>query len=177
MPGYAAFLRGINVGGRKATSQQLRSCFEQLGYEDVATFRASGNVVFSAPRRADAARIERGLEQSLGYAVAVFLRTAPEIEAIAAYQPFEARRVQASKGKLQVALLPRKPNVKATRQLLARQGDGDLFAVHGRELYWLPSGGLMESAVGMNGVTAVLGPNTVRTKGTIEQMASKYFGG
>jgi hypothetical protein len=33
----------------------------------------------------------------------------------------------------------------------------------------------MESAVGMNGITDVLGSNTVRTKGTIEQITAKYF--
>ena len=177
MARYAAFLRGINVGGRKATSDQLRACFEELGFEDVATFRASGNLVFSSSRKVDAARLEQGLRKTLGYDVATFLRTAREIEAIAAHDPFDARRLKAAKGKLQVALLPRKPTAKAAKAILALQGDGDLFAVNGRELYWLPSGGLMESAVGMKGITDVLGSNTVRTKGTIEQMAAKYFAG
>jgi hypothetical protein len=57
------------------------------------------------------------------------------------------------------------------------ESDDDLFAIAGRELYWLPRGGLMESAVGMAGITAVLGSNTIRTKGTIEQLAAKYFAG
>jgi uncharacterized protein (DUF1697 family) len=177
MADYAAFLRGINVGGRKATSDQLRACFEGLGLEDVATFRASGNVVFSGPGKIDAAQLERGLWKSLGYDVATFLRTAREVQAIAAHEPFDPRRAKAAKGKLQVALLPKKPTAKAAKAILALQGDGDLFAVHGRELYWLPRGGLMESAVGMSGITDVLGPNTVRTKGTVEQMAAKYFAG
>ena len=175
MPRYAAFLRGINVGGRKATGDQLRHAFEALDFEDVATFRASGNVVFSAARKVDAAQIERGLKKSLGYEVATFVRTAAETKAIARHEPFDAKRLKASNGKLQVALLPNKPTAQSRKKILGLQSGDELFAIEGRELYWLPSGGLMESAVGMSGITDVLGANTVRTKGTIEQIAAKYF--
>ncbi len=44
---YIAFLRGMNIGGRRITNDGLRSHFEALGCEEVATFRASGNVVFA----------------------------------------------------------------------------------------------------------------------------------
>ena len=57
----------------------------------------------------------------------------------------------------------------------ALQTDDDLFAVRGRELYWLPSAGLMDSAVGMDGITKTIGPNTMRTKGTLDQLAAKFF--
>jgi uncharacterized protein (DUF1697 family) len=177
MPRYSAFLRGINVGRRKATGDQLRRAFEELGFEDVATFRASGNIVFSAGRKVDAVQIERGLKKSLGYEVAAFVRTATEIKAIAGHEPFDAKRLKASKGKLQVALLPAKPTAQARRKMLSLQSDDELFAIVGRELYWLPSGGLMESAVGMSGITDVLGSNTVRTMGTIEQIAVRFFAG
>ena len=175
MPRYAAFLRGINVGGRKATGDQLRGAFEELGFEDVATFRASGNVIFGASRKVDAAQIERGLKKSLGYEVATFVRTAAEIKAIARARALRRKRLKNSKGKLQVALLPAKPTAQARKEMLALQSDDELFAIVGRELYWLPGGGLMESAMGMSGITGVLGANTVRTKGTIEQLAAKYF--
>ena len=46
MAGYAAFLRGINVSGRKALKEQLVAAFEACGFEDISTFRASGNVLF-----------------------------------------------------------------------------------------------------------------------------------
>ena len=101
MARYAAFLRGINVGGRKATKEQLCSSFEEIGCEDVITFRASGNVVFTCAGSALqlAARIERGLEQSLGYEVATFVRNATRDQAIAEHEPFEpasSRRRRAS---------------------------------------------------------------------------------
>jgi uncharacterized protein (DUF1697 family) len=179
MPRYAAFLRGINVSGRRATSAKLCDAFTQMGLADPATFRASGNVIFTAEGAADKlpARIEQGLAKALGFDVAAFVRSGAEIAAIAAYEPFDAADLDASGGKLQVALLPAKPTPRARKQMLARQSDDDLLRIQGRELYWLPSGGLMQSSIGMSGITSVLGSNTVRTKGTIEQLAAKHFSG
>ena len=127
MPRYAAFLRGVNLGARRrAGSDDLRSCFEGIGLEGVATFRTSGNVVFEAGREARAkltGRIEKALAEALGYDVTVFLRTAAELEAIAAREPFPAKLVDRSKGKLQVALLPKKPSA-GRPQAGARDGHG-----------------------------------------------------
>ena len=77
---YAAFLRGINVGGRTAKKDQLVSALDGLGLEDVSTFRASGNVLFDAgSRRPKAADIEATLGKALGYAVPVYLRSAAQL--------------------------------------------------------------------------------------------------
>ncbi len=46
MPTYVAFLRAINVGGHNVKMEVLRALFEAQGYADVATFIASGNVIF-----------------------------------------------------------------------------------------------------------------------------------
>ena len=46
---YIAFLRGINVGKhRRITMAELKAAFEASGYRDVATYIASGNVIFDA---------------------------------------------------------------------------------------------------------------------------------
>ena len=45
MSRYAAFLRGMNVGGHRLSNDELRSHFAALGFAEVATFRASGNGV------------------------------------------------------------------------------------------------------------------------------------
>lgn len=183
MSRYVAFLRGINVGGRRATSEQLCSCLVEIGFDDVATFRASGNVIFSADdgggEREDqlAARLEEAMLGSLGYEVPVFLRSASEIQAIAGYEPFPAETVRASSGKLQVLLVAAKPQPRARRDVLALATDDDRLDLRGRELYWLPSGGMMDSALDLNAIGAILGPGTMRTKGTIEQIATKYFAG
>jgi uncharacterized protein (DUF1697 family) len=178
MSRYAAFLRGINVSGRRATGPQLCAAFTQMGLADPATFRASGNVVFAAQGKADrlAALIEQGLKEAFGFEVTTFVRSAREIKAIAAHQPFDPKLVDASQGKLQVALLASKPTARGRKQMLALSTAEDRLAIHGRELYWLPAGGLAQSRLGMAGIEPVLGPNTVRTKGTIEQLTAKYFG-
>jgi uncharacterized protein (DUF1697 family) len=42
---YIAFLRGINLGKRRLPMSQLKALFEELGFREVETFIASGNVV------------------------------------------------------------------------------------------------------------------------------------
>ena len=83
--------------------------------------------------------------------------------------------MKASKGKLQVALLPKKPTAKARNQALGEASDADRLAIEGRELYWLPSGGYADSALDRNALDELIGPTTVRTKGTVELLAAKYF--
>lgn len=175
---YVAFLRGMNLGGRRIKNEELRRHFEAMGFEEVATFRASGNVVFSsAGREAEgklAQRLEAGLDERLGYHVPVFLRSIEEVAAIAARQPFDPMRVEKSKGKLQISLLMEKPSASTKRKVLALATDEDLLALEDRELYWLPSGGLLESALDLKAIEAQLGTDTRRTMGTIEQIAAKY---
>jgi uncharacterized protein (DUF1697 family) len=178
MDRYAAFLRGMNLGGRRITNEDLAAAVSALGFEQVETFRASGNVVLGAGGGAEAEvaeRLEKGLSDSLGYEVPVFLRSAEEITAIAAQEPFSANELSASKGKLQVALLQTAPAAGSRREALALASDEDLLAIDGRELYWLPSGGMSDSELDHRALAAALGQMTIRTMGTIEQVASKYF--
>jgi uncharacterized protein (DUF1697 family) len=180
MPGYAAFLRGVNLGSRRKTgSAELRTCFEGLGFEEVATFRTSGNVVFQAGRESQAklaARIETGLEQAFGFDVEVFLRSAAEVRAIAEQRPFADKLLEASKGKLQVSMLTAKPAAGVRKQVLALATDEDRLAFGERELYWLPSGGTRDSALDSKAIAKLLGSTTMRTKGTVEALAAKHFG-
>jgi len=179
MDRYIAFLRGMNLGGRRITNDDLRSRFEALGCDEVATFRASGNVVFSADGESPAklaARLEDGLADALGYEVPVFLRSAKELLAIAAHEPFDAKVLEASAGKLQIALLVKKPTAKAGEAALALSTEADRLAVEGRELYWLPQGRMSDSELDLKALAATLGSMTIRTKGTIDQIAAKHFG-
>jgi uncharacterized protein (DUF1697 family) len=173
---YAAFLRAVNLGrNRRVTSAQLKALFEEVGAEDVATFRTSGNVVFEASR--DIVReLEGHLEKALGHEMVIFLRTASEVKEIAARTPFPAKDVEGSKGKLQVSLLEKKPTAATQKKALALATDQDRLTFGKRELYWLPSGGTMESELDRNALDRLIGPTTMRTKGTVEQLVAKYFG-
>ena len=179
MSRYVAFLRGMNVGGRRITNKDLSAAFDEIGLPDASTFRASGNVVFDDPtstRRADLpGQIEEGLRKVLGYEVPVFLRSAAEARAIAAFAPFPAARIAASKGKVQVVLLAAKPKAKAREQALAHATAADALAIEGSELYWLPSGGTIDSDLDLQAIAKLLGGlTTMRTKGTIDLIAAKH---
>lgn len=181
MQRYVAFLRGMNLGGRRIKNEDLRRHFEEVGMEEVATFRASGNVIFAAPKpEAEsrlAVRVEAELGERLGYEVPVYLRSAEEVAAIAARKPFAAKAVASSRGKLQVSLLKRKPTAAATKRALALATEEDLLAIEGRELYWLPSGGISESNLDLRALDAAVGPGTTRTMGTIEEIARRAASG
>jgi uncharacterized protein (DUF1697 family) len=178
MSSYAAFLRGMNVGGHRLSNAELRAYFVAMGFAEVATFRASGNVVFAGERRspdAVAERIETELAERLGYAVPTFVRTAAEVRAIAAASPFAPERLRSSSGKLQVGLLAATPAKQTQTEALALAGEQDALAFDGREVYWLPSGGVLDSALDMAMLARLLGAMTLRTKGTIEQIAAKHL--
>ncbi len=179
MDRYVAFLRGMNLGGRRITNDELRSHFEALGCEAVATFRASGNVIFEKADESPAeltGMLESGLADLLGYEVPVFLRSAKEVLAIAGRQPFDVKQVETSAGKLQVVLLLEAPSARAKKEVLAMSTEADRLAIKGRELYWLPNGGMSDSDLDLKAIAAVLGPTTIRTKGTIDQIAAKHLG-
>jgi uncharacterized protein (DUF1697 family) len=175
---YVAFLRGINLGNRRAKSPELIAHFEAMGFEGVATFRASGNVVFVDPDGDTEAevqtRVEAGLKKGLGYDVATFLRSAEEVAAIAARDPFGADAIEASKGKPQVILLGRELSAKAKKAVREIAPEGDLMVVEGRELHWLPTVGLSETELDTKALDAALGKGTTRTAGTIAAIATKY---
>jgi uncharacterized protein (DUF1697 family) len=180
MERYVAFLRGMNLGNRRIKNPELVAHFEAMGLEDVATFRASGNVVFVDPAGEPESKLQKRLEaeldQRLGYDVAVFLRSAKEVAEIAARRPFDAKAIAASKGKPQVVLLGRKPSAKARRALEEIAPAGDRMVIEGRELHWLPTVGLSETELDTKALDAALGKGTTRTAGTIEQIAAKYCG-
>ena len=66
---YLALVRGINVGGRNLVKMaDLRAAFESMGFADVATYIASGNVLFGAPRQRREALAARTGRFSAGWA-------------------------------------------------------------------------------------------------------------
>jgi uncharacterized protein (DUF1697 family) len=168
----------MNVGGHRLTNEELREHCRALGFDDVATFRASGNVIFTGGGRSPAEvreQFETGLEQRLGYAVPTFIRSDQQLRAIAAAQPFDEQALAASRGKLQVALLREPASAKGRRELRAAAGADDQLAFGECELYWLPAGGLLESQLEMQLVERALGTMTMRTKNTVEQIVARHF--
>lgn len=173
---YVAFLKGMNLGRRRVKNDELCACFEAMGFERVSAFLASGNIVFgssakSAPKLEP--RIEKGLEQRLEYPVPTFVRSAQEVTEIAAKKPFSDAVLGETAGKLQVAMLSTKPSATSSKAALALASTDDHLALDGRELYWLPKGGLSESELDMKALSKVLGLMTVRTHRTVTRLVDK----
>ena len=172
MATYTAFLRAINIGGRRVKGPELcRPFTDEMGFENAASFRASGNVVFDAPRKPSESRIEEGLEKALGYEVAVFLRSQAEMEELAALEPFEPG------ARFHVMFLKRLPSAAKQKEVRGLSTDDDKLAFGKRELFWRPRGRMMESELDLQRVAKLIGLNTMRTNGTVQQIAAKYLAG
>ena len=142
MPHYIAFLRGINLGRRRIRMEDLRARFEELKFRHVATFIASGNVLFATAATDEArlaARIAAHLAQTLGYAVDTFVRTRAEVAAIAATEPF-APSEPAGATIVHVGFLGAPLAPATAAGLAAIRTERDAFHVAGREFYWLYRG-------------------------------------
>lgn len=174
MTRYIALLRALNVGGHTIKMDALRGLFAALGFGNVATYIASGNVLFDADEGDMPAlerRIEAHLQASLGYEVATFLRTPAEVAAVAAYQPFDAGEMAGAFG-LMVAFLKSPPGAAETERVLGYRRPSDDFAVHGRELYWLRR--TQQSETNFSGATlerALRAPATIRNITTVRKLA------
>jgi uncharacterized protein (DUF1697 family) len=179
MPKYIALLRAINVGGHNVVKMDfLRHLFESLGFSNVETFIASGNVVFeTASKNAQTLErlIEKSLHEALGYEVNTFLRTDAELAAVASYEPF-GRAALDGAAALNIAFLADGLDDKSNQRLMALRTDIDDFHVHGREIYWLCrktqggskiSNAVLEKALGRK--------STLRGANTVKKLAAKYF--
>ncbi len=174
MATYAAFLRGINVGGHTVKNDRLRELFEDLGLEEVGTFLASGNLIFQTHdlnKSALEARIESRLREGLGYDVPTFVRTAEKVTAAAAHTPFPDAPEE---GTLHIAFLRDELDPATRKEVAELAKDTDRVAFIDRELYWLVAGRFTDSALGGPAVGKVLGDAwTLRTAKTVRRIAAK----
>jgi uncharacterized protein (DUF1697 family) len=116
-------------------------------------------------------RIEAHLREALGYEVATFIRTAPEVREVARYKPFPAADV----GVLYIGFVAQAPAPEAIQKLLRHTSPVNAFHVHGREVYWLCrtrssesdfSGAQLEKALGQ--------PATLRNSTTVTKIAAMF---
>jgi uncharacterized protein (DUF1697 family) len=177
MTKYIAFLRAINVGGHTVKMDALRQMFESLGFSNVETFIASGNVIFETKTgntKTLEKKIESHLKESLGYEVATFIRTNSELAEIVAYKPFSQSQLDAAAA-LNVGFLADPLDDTAKKKLMSLKTDIDDFHVHGRELYWLCKKKQSESKVSNVSIEKALGvKSTLRGMNTVNKLAEKY---
>jgi len=178
MPRYIAFLRAINVGGRHTVKMDfLRQLFESLGFSNVETFIASGNIVFETPvKNAQVLerKIENRLREAFGYEVTTFIRTDAELAAVANYRPFSQSDLDEAVA-LNIAFLADRLDDKSSQKLMTLRTDIDDFHVHGREVYWLCRQRQSVSKISNAALEKALGQkSTLRGVNTVKKMAAKY---
>ena len=176
MARYVALLRAINVGGRTVKMDRLRALFEEIGFRNVETLIASGNVLFDSAARS-ASPIEKKIEQhlfeTLGYDVETFVRTPAELAAVAALKLFAGSKQHSDANALYVGFLKSAPASEATARLVALKTDVDEFRVHGREYYWSSRIGIGQSTVTGAAIERVLkAPSTVRNITTVRRLGA-----
>jgi uncharacterized protein (DUF1697 family) len=136
-----ALLRGINLAAHKRMAMKdLVAVFEKCGCTDIATYIQSGNVVFTAPVCGiDAATIEERIAKRFGFEAPVVLRTAAELEAVIAANPYP--KCDQEKDRPHVSFLAEEPLAENVALLDPQRSPGDSFTVLGREVYLLfPTG-------------------------------------
>lgn len=113
---------------------RLAEICEDLGYTDVWTYINSGNVVFSTggSRASIEHAMEVAFEAAFGFEVTTFVRTAAELRAVLAVEPFEV----AAGDTYFVTLLKDPPPASAATALAHASNDFDTLVVHGREVHW-----------------------------------------
>lgn len=156
----------------------LRRLFDELGFSNVETFIASGNVIFDSTSRNPKAiekKTERYLQETLGYEVATFIRTTAELAAVADYKPFIEADLKTEGHVLYIGFLANSPGEEAKQKLRSLTTEVDDFHVSGRELYWLCRKKLSESEVSGALLAKTLGMQmTLRNSNTVKKIAAKY---
>jgi len=94
MTRYAAFLRGVNVGGVNLKMADVADALTEAGFAEVRTILASGNILLESRANADAvrAKAESALRQRFGYDAWVLVYPLETVRAIVDGYPFEAER-------------------------------------------------------------------------------------
>ena len=174
---WVAFLRAINVSGRRVTNDALCDAVAACGCEAVGAYLASGNVILRDGRaRKDLlAALEQGLASELGYPVPVFLRRADEVRAVVETEPFTAAELDASAGKRQVLFLREPVPADDLPDLQEMVPDDEVVVPIGTELHWLPRAGMSDSSLPMRALEELVGANTMRTHGAIQRLAARFL--
>lgn len=170
---WVAFLRAINIGNRRVTGDRLASVFESLGFDEVTSFQASGNVLFTATDSPNRSTIEEAVEDVLGYAVPATLRSRSDVERIVADEPFTAAQLAVTEGRIQVMFLRDPMPSELLEAGLPDIPSDDLLELRPSEVFWLPREGISGSLLSPPAIEKLVGPLTVRTLNTVARIHAR----
>jgi uncharacterized protein (DUF1697 family) len=178
MPMHVALLRAVNVGGRSLAMADLRKVAEGLGYGGVKTLLQSGNMIFDAKAKADALEktLEAALKKAVGLEADFMIRTAKELEAVIAANPFPGE-AKSDPAHLVVMFLKGRADAKAVDAVREAVKGREVVRHNGRELYiTYPdgigtsklTGAIIEKKLGIRG--------TARNWNTVTKLAALLAG-
>jgi uncharacterized protein (DUF1697 family) len=133
MPRYAALLRGVMPMNAKMA--ELRAAFEAAGFTEVKTVLSSGNVVFSAPRAAEAAleqQAEAAMLRHLGRGFFTIVRSIDTLRELLKSDPYRAFRLPSGSKRI-VTFLRGRP--RAGIKLPVEQDGARIHATRDREIF------------------------------------------
>jgi uncharacterized protein (DUF1697 family) len=164
MTSFVALLRAVNVGGTgKLPMTDLKAMCEKLGFTQVQTYIASGNVIFES-RKSEAAvkkALEAALQKYAGKPVGVLVRTPAELEKVVGGNPFPKKPT-----KWTVAIFLDKPPPSDTLSTL-RGANGEEVRLGKREIYVHYGSGMARSKLRIPAAVA----GTARNMNTIAKLA------
>lgn len=134
---WAAMLRGINLGKRQLKSAELKAVVEEMGFTEVKTILASGNVVFEAgDARPEALErdLHAALEKATGLKSDVYVRNRADLEKLVGANPF-AKEAEERPSFLVVSFHRDAPDQAAIDRLLESYEGPERMVIIGRELF------------------------------------------
>jgi uncharacterized protein (DUF1697 family) len=146
MTRYAAFLRGVNVGGVNLKMADVAAALADAGFTNVRTILASGNVLLESPEDANAVRAtaETALRRRFGYDAWVLVYDVDTVRAIVDAYPFEPE-VQGHQSYVTLVC-----DAAVLDELAALQaGPAEKIARGDGVIYWqVPKGATLDSTIG-----------------------------
>jgi uncharacterized protein (DUF1697 family) len=169
MTTYAAFLRGINVGGaKKVPMADLRALAQDLGFSGVATYINSGNLIFASPKKPTTLEKElaAATKERFGFGVDVCVRSRAQLERILRANPFP----DGDPSKVTIAFLASAAPAGTVDKLAAVAAEHEPFVVAGTEVYVHYGQGLGKSELAERFGKLVGVSTTVRNVRTVEKV-------
>jgi uncharacterized protein (DUF1697 family) len=171
---FVAFLRAVNVGKRRVAMGTARGVLEELGFDQVASYANSGNLLFSAGGSASGheAAIRAALEDVFGFEITTFVRTGRKVKTLATEKPFGV----IAAGHTHFALLPLTRLTAIERKgVEALSNDHDEVVVRGRDVHWLIRSKSTETTLGPRQWSQALPDNatTARNITMLERLSEK----
>jgi uncharacterized protein (DUF1697 family) len=177
MEHLVAFIRGINVGGRIVVKEKLKEAFTSMGFQDVSTFKQSGNVIFKTeivqPKEIED-KIKGKLSEMLGYEVSVFIRSLQQLTSIIEHDAFKGQEKEGTSFLITFfSTLPTNFSLnlpltipKSTAQVISMKGTEAFSVTHGGGEGALPNP-FLESKLKVKATT--------RNINTIIEIVEKYL--